>query len=335
MKLIFHIGAGKTGSSSVQTTLLKSKALLEKNGILYVGLMFEMSTPKLYDWQQAKKIEDFHALPTGQATQQVRDVLDHLIKEATSKGIHTIIWSNESFFGRMRSVMSALKIFEDRGHEIELIAYIRKHDSWIRSAYVQWGIKHKTYQGRIQTFSEWSERRTPVFYPGIQEVMSVFPNSFILRNMNAISDVVSDFLEMTGLDKFGIEGIRDNDSPSQEELFLRLLFNDAIEGQVLPEKFDNLVYKKNFEKETAEEILYQYLPNEKDIEKINELIATDRGLINKVFELSGQKLFSTTTTSNKEIKIDYNKLVTLLSQIVIKQSIKINYLSSIINKGLG
>lgn len=152
VKIILHIGAGKTGTSSIQKMLFDNQKELKRQGYYYLGFMLENAYKKKYTWQKRTPAnDDFFSLPMQQAFEEMYEILNDTIKKAEQDDIHTLIWSNESFFGNRKPLMEVLKKLKEKNIELRVVAYIRRHDSWAQSAYLQWGIKHKTYTGKLQS----------------------------------------------------------------------------------------------------------------------------------------------------------------------------------------
>lgn len=334
MKLIFHIGAGKTGSSSIQQTLNNSKDVLEENGICYSGLLFEKIDMKLYPWQNTADLEKFHTFSLEKTEKELLDLLKNVSQTYAQKNIHTLIWSNESFFGRMHKVLPVLKKFEKEGHEVEIISYVRRHDSWARSAYVQWGIKHKTYLGRMIPFSTWIKERIPNFSHGLNEVLTIFPDNFIIRNMDGVKDVVTDFLSVCKLEDLPIRHIRDNDAPGNEELLLRAVFNDQFSGQVLPKRFDDVVGNKTDFTTSQESYLSELLPSHQEITDLIAVCREDRDRVNTLLKDQGQVTIDETPLQEKNYTINQEILVKNLCDIVLKQSLQIERLEKLVTQKL-
>lgn len=75
-KLIVHIGAGKTGSTSIQSTLRENQKVLAENGCKYLGMMLEKAQPRSsYDWQQPSGSPMFFSLTPDLASMQLYDLL--------------------------------------------------------------------------------------------------------------------------------------------------------------------------------------------------------------------------------------------------------------------
>lgn len=325
-KLIFHVGAGKTGTSSIQESLRLSQATLAKHGFGYWGLMLESAPFKQFSWQLASASKEFLALSQQEAREQVETVLSKSIEMAMQAGCHTAIWSNEWFFGRHQAVLPALQSLERNGVEVKIVAYVRRHDAWARSAYVQWGVKHKTYEGSLMPFSEYIRKRPVRFSSTLAPWKEAFAADFILRNFDAVGDVVSDFIELFNLPR-DIVPSRTNESPSMEELFLRAMYNNTHKGEVLPVNFDRLFGTKqiNFNLK-AGQWLESLLPSQADLERVIEISAADRQATNQMLAELGQPELATTALKTKDLAVDNDKLISVLMQIVFMQNNKIQKL---------
>ena len=331
MKLIFHIGAGKTGSTSIQRTLRENDVLLKERGVWYLGLMLERIETKLFDWQKMSSVvPEFHRLTNEQAKKQLLDVLRPMIKEAQEKKFHTLIWSNESFLAGKHNFTGALQELQKDGVEVEILIYVREYASWTRSAYVQWGIKHKTYKGKLQTFEEWSQRHSPSFYREMKNLLEIMPETVKVRNMSAVDDVVLDFLDYAQIKHDGIRVFRDNDSPKNEELLLRALFNSKYGGQVLPARFENILGKQIPFSKSPKEFLEDLLPKKHDLEIVLMKTSDDRESLNQLLLNQGQTVLENDEVSLKTANVNSEKLLMALADIVMQQSRRIDKLERIL-----
>ena len=91
MNIILHIGAGKTGTTSIQSALEKETKLLTEQGFKYLGLMLENCYDKKYIWQN--KHQDFHQVMTQnhQIKEELYEILNLTIDNAKKENIHTLI----------------------------------------------------------------------------------------------------------------------------------------------------------------------------------------------------------------------------------------------------
>lgn len=333
MRLIFHIGAGKTGTSSIQKALDANKETLLRNGLWYLGLMLENTNIKHYSWQSTANIEQFHSLPIKERQSQIKQVLNSAVAHAKANNIHTLIWSNESFLGRHKDIGNTLNDLQKSGVSIEIVVYLRNYSSWIRSAYIQWGIKHKTYNGPVQTFDEWIEKNKPDFYSKLLPWIESFADSVKFRNYELHKDVVKDFSELIGLNEnISLSGRR-NSSPSYEELLLRALFNNHFNTKVRPAAFESaFISKKLAFNLDLNEWLAKYLPSQIDINQFLLDCEEDRINVNKLLRSNNQSELDTEVKDCGETKIDYNKLLSIVTQLVINQAVKIQSLENEILK---
>lgn len=329
MKIIVHIGAGKTGTSSIQVSLRENQDILNAQGYHYMGLILEHASIKKYPWQNFPA-GNFAALDNDTSYTQALDIFGTTIKEMDAKGIHTLIWSNESFLGNNDKIIPILKTLE-KDHEVEIVVYLRKHEAWIKSAYIQWGIKHKTYRGKIKSFKDWFTPDKVSFYTLLEPYLESFPNKVHIKNMGAQKNLVKSFLEVCNIKDEGVEIVKSNESPSNEELLLRALFNNSFQNTMLPKHFDQHILnsiRKNKASlsKTPTEYLKLLMPTDEDIKLINETVKNDRSLINGLFESQGEESFSEDTVKQKTLKIQDDKLLMLLTQIVLNQSLEIDKL---------
>jgi len=142
-KIIVHIGAGKCGSTSLQRTLIKNKALLtEHNHTPFTHDDFpDIVTAGINSYALA-------ALPfEAQYTEQIKLDFDETkaaqsIQSELLSASGTPILSSEYLFGinparrdaRLKFLSSILSAFDD----VTIVLYFRAPDSYIRSLYMQW-----------------------------------------------------------------------------------------------------------------------------------------------------------------------------------------------------
>lgn len=336
MRLIVHAGAGKTGSTSIQQTLKKNDTHLQELGVWYLGLMLERANNKLFEWQrEASGLTELARLSNDEAKEQLLKVLRPIIMQAEEKNVHTLIWSNESFCARKskHNFMGALQQLQKEGVEVDILIYVREYASWLRSAYIQWGIKHKTYPGKkLRTFSEWIECRppdTPAFFIEIKRLLAKMPEAVKVRNMSATEDVVIDFLEFAEIEIDGVQIARINDAPQSEELFMRALFNSNYSKGAIPEEFDSNAGQHIPSSKSAKEYLDALLPSKHDLEHVLRENSDNREALNQLLLSQGQKILKSDEVLPKTTEIDSEKLILALSAIVMNQSVRISRLEKL------
>lgn len=222
-------------------------------------------------------------------------------------------------------VMGILRHLRDDGIDIEIVAYVRRHDAWMKSAYIQWGLKHKTYKGNIKSFDEWATKGRAEFMKHLKIWIESFQDDVHVRNFDASGDVVADFMDVAEIDSKGIEKLRVYESPSNEELALRALFNSHYKGEVFPWRFNNVLNVGSlFFDETIDDWLAHMLPDQDTLDRIRDEYANDRAELNKLLKASGQPLMQAAQLPHKDHSLDTGKLLMALTQIVMSQAIKIN-----------
>lgn len=331
IELILHIGAGKTGTSSIQETLRNNSLALNDQHVKYLGLMLEFAEHKKYAWQHPSQIVVFHSLSEGETLAGITEIFSYEIKNAKINGINKLVWSNESFLGNMQKLIMPLKLLQSKENiKINFIVYVRDYCKWSISAYKQWGIKHKTYKGKIQKFSEFKGHKIPFFFKMIKPLYENFPEQITIRNMDSKENIVDDFLNICDINSSQINSIRFNDSPSNEELYLRGIYNNLFEEPMLPNEFDNSIGKHIEKSISIDEFSNEFFPQKKDLNEIVELTRDDINNINGLLMEQNETKLDTSFDENKIKKIDfnYNLLLEKLAQLTITQSIKINLLEN-------
>lgn len=125
MKFYLHIGTNKTGTSSIQAFLSQNPELLAQNGFLYPH------TGRDYTYKAAHHpfAELGRSFPRHMAEQA-----DKMVQEAEGQNLDSIILSSEAFHTVHASIVAQAL----RGHEVQIIAFLRPHleyySSWYREA---------------------------------------------------------------------------------------------------------------------------------------------------------------------------------------------------------
>lgn len=332
IRLFFHIGAGKTGTSSIQHTLRKDRNALKDRGVWYLGLMLEHAPQRTYPWQLASGSEAFHKTDPAVASRQLHEILTATVTAARSSGAHTLIWCNESFFTRNEKTRAPLKALMSDGVDVQFVAYVRRHDAWVRSAYVQWAIKHKTNRGPILSFQEWVRRRPPRFAPPLQSLVTEFPGRLSLRNLDAVKDAVRDFMVLLDIDEPTMPALRHNVTPSNVEILLRALFNTRVKDSILPKRFDRLVAPHADFSQTGDDYLRGLMPTDEALRQVRVECADDREAINKLLQASAQEPIATDELTPSSTDVNQSQLLFTLAQLVMFQTQRIDELEGAITR---
>ena len=331
VELVVHVGDGKTGTSAIQRMLRESADRLAAAKTAYLGLMFERAPVSLYSWQRARRIEEFHRMPAEQGASELINLLVACTQHARANGIERLIWSNESLLRRGGTAIRALQALPP-WVTVTIVAYVRRHDRWARSAYLQWGIRHKTYSGRLLTFREWAAKRSLALVPKVQPWREAFGDRLRLRNYDAIADVTRDFPMSIGLGDLDLPGARRNLPPAPAELALRAAFNDMHEGRVAPNRFTTLFGSEqvDFDRSLSDWI-ERLLPTREDLAVIREAAASDAEAMNALLEKSGQPPLDVSPSESSKTMVDMAAVSTALMQMLAVQAQRIETLERRLN----
>ena len=187
IKFIVHVGIGKTGTSSIQYYL--NQVADSSDEFLFTGYLFERLQHKQFEWQRVSGTPMFALVPKEQLRRELTSVLQACIDEAKSKGLKTIVWSNEALCD-MAWLPSMLQQLWPG--ELTTICFVREPASYSISAYYQWGIKHKIYAGEVPSYAEFVKKHhfQPSSSAGTME-SSVFDFSYSkLRQDRQCSSII-------------------------------------------------------------------------------------------------------------------------------------------------
>lgn len=236
MKLVLHVGMGKTGSSAIQQSLELNRAELEQQRARYLGMWFGSLDAR---FSGLIKQYDFFYSPPDKMREHGEHFLSKLKEVNQQEGIETFVMSNESFWeqaGRLYPFIESIR----SGAEIRLVGYVRNPISWLPSAYAQWGIVDKVDKGQVPTYRhkalELMDRYNAAFM--WRDLMA---ESFLIRHYDLVADVPDDFADIAGL-LLPKHAPRQYERRNTGELILRALFNGRFAEPVLPDVFDAAVF---------------------------------------------------------------------------------------------
>ena len=231
MEYIFHIGMGKTGTTSLQSALSSSEGVLNEQSMIYLGRSVGQ-----WCFGPGKRARSFR-LGVQSAEEQVRlarKFHDRVVAKAASSDARTAILSNEGI-GQSDAVpfMQTLMDLAD----VRMIGYVRDPAEWLPSAYKQWALRVKSTKGPIPSYAD----RAPSLlqkYAKFADWCRTFESHVTLRPY--CKDVLTDFTESTGVHLAPSQTKRLVTS-EDADLLLRATFNGRFDGTVLRKPFENAV----------------------------------------------------------------------------------------------
>lgn len=308
---------GKTGSTSIQRTLRMSSGLLADRGVKYLGLMLEESPLKAnYPWHFDFGWSEFVKMPVAQRESELVSALTE-IDAALPESIHTLIWSNETFFHGLELIKRVLLAVAPH-FDVEIVGYVRSPGSWVQSAYVQWGIKHKTYAGALKTFGTWAADHPYQVKPFVDDWSSLGFHS-MFYNFDAISDVASQFINTYvpgGSDS--IKVIRSNDSPAPVALAMFAYHNSLSETPVHPAEIEPLLNSSGLLRRRQKMTAFnELLPTDDSVGDYIKRFENEMSSVNAYFDSVGQPSLGSQDIKVKDISVDQNEINRALLELVV------------------
>jgi hypothetical protein len=236
MRLLFHIGMGKTGTSSIQLALENGSDELAEQNARYLGMWFDWVDPSFHGYAGEQKFFRLEAHAQADCAERFIAVLDDLRQR---QGVTTFIMSNESLFGAGATMAPFFDRLAQRAESLEFIAYLRDPRAWLPSAFSQWELRHKAHPGPIRPYGQ-SARELVGQYEGIRFWLENHAERLTVRPYESSGDVVRDFAETVGISLPPLE-TRFLERAEPADLLLRAMFNNRIPGPAWPDAFDSMV----------------------------------------------------------------------------------------------
>lgn len=239
-EIIFHIGMGKTGTSSIQACLSQNRqALLENFGFNYLGMGFDIISPKYGGYQGPT---DFLSLPPEEIRRQADVFYDSTMERCSSKADRFLI-SNEAIYGypdNFSQFCNRLSNF----CKVKIICYARNPYDWLPSAYVQWAILHKANSGPIISFEEYAQKSIGSYAALVRWKMLSTGYHFYLRPHMKGVNVLDDFAKVCSIElERRPQRVLERIDPV--EIAFRSAFNSHFDKEVLPNEFDE-AFRESF-----------------------------------------------------------------------------------------
>ena len=133
-KIILHIGAGKTGSSAIQSFLELNVEALRREGILVPANDLEMSGRSYGN--HVRLFREWNDEPDA-GRKALESAVAKLMAQAGDASAILISAENLAAYAAGPGLFEGLA----KSHEIEVILYIRRQDEFILSAWQQWNAK--------------------------------------------------------------------------------------------------------------------------------------------------------------------------------------------------
>jgi hypothetical protein len=137
--LYLHIGAGKTGTSSIQNFLaVNSPELWNSCSCLYPNMGGEKFLAGGF-------INHQKFFTTTDVTTQIKKIQE-AVKYCQKNNKEKLVFSAEALFESKDGPSLAEKLVRIPGINLKIIVYLRRQDHWLESAWKQWGYKSEKFR---------------------------------------------------------------------------------------------------------------------------------------------------------------------------------------------
>ena len=292
MRIVFHVGMGKTGTSSIQRVLSAHQNELAAQKALYLGMWFDKVAPR---FRGHEGLTAFAAEPAGAQAGHAATFFEACARENRQNGTETFILSNEGLFGHAISLEPFFKALMDKA-DVRILAYVRPPRDWLPSAFTQWNLYHKQQSGPIQPFRE-RARQLIAQYGGVGLWIDRFGDRLILRRFDKSVDIVADFAGAVGI---SLPPVRERQLERREpaEVVLRALFNNRFDAPTLPERFDRLILNTN---RVSVQSLKEVIEICFAFEQMDEIIAEKRRIFDDIERRTGIALADAPADDGKAV----------------------------------
>lgn len=252
MKLILHIGMGKTGTTAFQSFCDLNRKALMRAGYIYAGRELQNLIIR-HPWKGRGIKKGIN----GEELRGKLEFIESVMRSRFYKGKKALIWSNEDFsmshspdeiIFTLDEYVKYSCVFDN--WEVYLV--LRRQDQWIESAYKQWALKHKTYSGkRIQTPSEFISSHLHLL--DYYELASKWSRSSARLHVCSYDSVI----KKGGIERYLVERMRlklsaeelmsidrVNESMSNEASIIAAIYNSRFEEENYPSELIVLLQKR-------------------------------------------------------------------------------------------
>lgn len=325
-KLLIHVGAGKTGSTAIQNTLDKNKELLSNNNIKYLGMMLENCTSSIASWQYPDGWVEFYNEGLEKKLSEINMLFEKEFLDSDEDSV--FIWSNEAFFEHpllFKEIIDNLKKLPV-DFTVEIFGFLRSHEQWLFSAYVQWSIKHKTYPGKVKSFKEWYHPEKVNFSSKVKNWLSIRNSVALFKSYDLQIDVAQSFFDHIGLSEY-IKQKPSNTRASSTALMMWALYNNTIDGPSHPNELQNLLSVNNVVNGTSHKIsINELFLDASDLKLIEDDCENDRCLLNELLTDNHMEAIPNLNAKVPDISVNFEQLIGALIKIVNNQNARLNNL---------
>lgn len=233
-RVIFHVGMGKTGSTTIQNALAANRPVLADHGYFYGGQWMDLVSAEFEGFLGFQK---FLGQTTEQFVASAEKLVAALLRLGEETGLETFVFSNEQIFENVSKLDAFFKTLA-KDFTVEIIVFVRPPATWLPSAYIQWGVVHKTNPGSVQAYPH-KARSLVRQYDYLRIWHELHGAAVRVIAYPDGADVVEVFSGAIGVPlRFNVG--RQQVRPDTAEILMRFACNNAVPQMALPQVYDSL-----------------------------------------------------------------------------------------------
>ncbi|HFU76497.1 MAG TPA: hypothetical protein ENK66_09665 [Arcobacter sp.] len=317
-KLYLHIGAGKTGSSALQTHFAINQKVLEKYNIYY-PMNEIMNEAKKFRVTSGNGMEFAKLLNSDSVDKQsMNNLIKKVILEAGGKDI--LISSEIIQVYREENAKLLKSILNQLGYEVKIIYYVRAIADHLISTYHQ-VVKRHHYSKDFNNIINVVDNN---FLRTIEKTISIFnsENTYVKNydyvKKNIFEDCIVNILNIDNINEFTVKDRKINRSLSAYEISILKYMNkffhkdcdSTFVSDALIDNNPHMQYSMNISVKELEKIKEKY---ENDLDKINRYISVEEEPLKLVNSLN-------IVENNNEIELNhFQQSVTIILAALVKE----------------
>ncbi|WP_147435456.1 hypothetical protein [Paenirhodobacter hankyongi] len=233
--VIFHVGMGKTGSTTIQNALASNTAALTEAQLCYLGRWMGMVHPDFDDFSGFQRF--LRQSPDG-LVQSAHALLSTVHRIHAETGAQTFVLSNEQYLENIPTLADFFRTIA-KTVPLKVVIFVRPPATWLPSAYTQWGVAHKTNPGAVQSFGE-KARQLMRQYDYIRQWREILGECVTVIPFEETVDTALEFSKFLGV-TMKADPVRHQTRPSPAQILLRAACNNVRPGIVLPDVFNAIM----------------------------------------------------------------------------------------------
>jgi len=318
--LSIYIGFAGADSDSAKSSFEKNQSKLIRNKFYFLGQNLEYAPVKLFTWQNAST-----NLPTLLAKKSENNIDKELI-ECLSKNLEYLnasgatqaLWFNELFIDCGNMFIPVVREFiKTNSSPLKIICVVDEPAESVWFLYRSLALVHKIFKGKIKSFDEFFNEFKFNQLKTLNPFLISFKSSILIISKKNSGKTKTLFQVLCAA--LGVKDKLEEDKISpmtNEELYLRFLFNSNLDGYGYHHFFD-----EEFNIREAEVSSFnQFVDKHINYSDGNLLKSIDKDIFNTILHNHNQMPLKFRGKKNEAIKLDKDLLLKMLLSCVVNKA---------------